>query len=95
MADNTPTKPVPPPAEAAGSAEAPAEKSKNADKNEAKRLAKLEKFQAKQKVCISMSTWHANEHIDVSTNKYLLLKQRLPLRRLKLPLLPRKRRRSR
>jgi len=49
MADNTPTKSAPSPAEAAGSADTP-EKSKNADKNEAKRLAKLEKFLAKQQV---------------------------------------------
>lgn len=48
MADNNATTPVPPPA--AGGAESPAEKSKNADKNEAKRLAKMEKFLAKQKV---------------------------------------------
>jgi len=48
MADNNATTPVPPPA-AAGT-ESPVEKSKNADKNEAKRLAKMEKFLAKQKV---------------------------------------------
>lgn len=47
MADNNATTPVPPPA--AAGAESP-EKSKNADKNEAKRLAKMEKFLAKQKV---------------------------------------------
>ncbi|KAG0081839.1 hypothetical protein BGZ90_003523 [Linnemannia elongata] len=47
MADNNATTPVPPPA--AAGAENPVEKSKNADKNEAKRLAKMEKFLAKQK----------------------------------------------
>ncbi|KAF9903992.1 hypothetical protein BX616_001440 [Lobosporangium transversale] len=48
MADNNATA-VPPAAAAAANAEAPVEKSKNADKNEAKRLAKMEKFLAKQK----------------------------------------------
>ncbi|KAF9583903.1 hypothetical protein BGW38_008170, partial [Lunasporangiospora selenospora] len=46
MADNNATTPVPPPA---AGAESPVEKSKNAEKNEAKRLAKMEKFLAKQK----------------------------------------------
>lgn len=47
MADNNATT-VPPPT--AAGAENSVEKSKNADKNEAKRLAKMEKFLAKQKV---------------------------------------------
>ncbi|KAG0228368.1 tRNA synthetases class I-domain-containing protein [Mortierella sp. GBAus27b] len=47
MADNNPTTSAPPPAADAG-AEGSAAKSKNADKNEAKRLAKMEKFLAKQ-----------------------------------------------
>ncbi|KAG0223637.1 AP-1 adaptor complex sigma subunit Aps1 [Actinomortierella wolfii] len=46
MADNNTSTPVPAPT--AGQA-SPAEKSKNADKNEAKRLAKMQKFLAKQK----------------------------------------------
>ncbi|KAG0359735.1 hypothetical protein BGX24_005726, partial [Mortierella sp. AD032] len=46
MVDNNTTTPVPPPAAAGAES---VEKSKNADKNEAKRLAKLEKFLAKQK----------------------------------------------
>lgn len=45
MADTNPTTPV-----VAEGSDAPVEKSKNADKNEAKRLAKMEKFLAKQKV---------------------------------------------
>ncbi|KAG9320556.1 hypothetical protein KVV02_000373 [Mortierella alpina] len=52
MADNNPTTPVPPPA---AGAEASGEKSKNADKNEAKRLAKMEKFLAKQKAAADKS----------------------------------------
>ncbi|KAG0328991.1 hypothetical protein BGZ99_003855 [Dissophora globulifera] len=46
MADNPATSS---PSPAASGSETPVEKSKNADKNEAKRLAKLEKFLAKQK----------------------------------------------
>ncbi|KAF9287120.1 hypothetical protein BGZ68_002223 [Mortierella alpina] len=53
MADNNASTPVPPPA--ATGAEASGEKSKNADKNEAKRLAKMEKFLAKQKAAADKS----------------------------------------
>lgn len=48
MADTNPTTPV-----VAEGSDTPIEKSKNADKNEAKRLAKMEKFLAKQKVLIT------------------------------------------
>lgn len=50
MADNNPSTSAPPPAAAGAEAANP----KNADKNEAKRLAKMEKFLAKQQVSSSV-----------------------------------------
>ncbi|KAF9378538.1 AP-1 adaptor complex sigma subunit Aps1 [Podila verticillata] len=50
MADTNPTTPV-----VAEGSDSPIEKSKNADKNEAKRLAKMEKFLAKQKAAAEKS----------------------------------------
>src|SRR5690348_8878684 len=104
MADNNATTPVPPPA--AAGAESPVEKSKNADKNEAKRLAKMEKFLAKQKVlnvhphsklwcCMHLQVFLVTYGNVIITGLFGCDIYRLLLKRPRLPPLPTRRRRRR